>query len=83
MKVLLQSLLDKFPVDADFPSQIQSIGRQERRGSVDSVCEGGIRSSSETFQSVWSRGTSGEINQLIIGRLIFLAVGLVYGKRVT
>ena len=52
--VLFQRLLNKVSVDADTPGQIQPVGREECRSSVDSVFEGGVGSSTETFQGVCS-----------------------------
>ena len=52
--VLLQGPLDQVPIDADTPSIIHSVVREERRSRVYSVFEGGIWSSTETFQGVRS-----------------------------
>ena len=52
--ILPQGLLDEVSVDADTPSKIQSVRRDDCRSRVDSALEGGIWSSTETFQSVRS-----------------------------
>ena len=52
MNVLSQGLFDKVSVDADTPNKTQSIGGEVCRVRVYSFLEGGIWSSTETFQSV-------------------------------
>ena len=52
--VLPQGLLDEVSVDADAPGDIHPVGGVEYRSRVYSVLEGGIWSSTETFQSVRS-----------------------------
>ena len=80
--VLPQRLLDKVSIDGYAPSQVHSAERGDRRSGVDGICEGGIRSTTETFQSVWGRSASGELDQVVVGCLVFLTVDLVEGKRV-
>jgi len=80
--VLPRGLLDELSVDADEPSKVQSVWGGEYRSGVYSALEGGIWSSTETFQSVRSRGASGGLHQLVVDCLVFLAVGLVDGERV-
>ena len=82
MNVLSQGLLDKVSVDADAPNKIQSIGGEVCRIRVYSFLEGGIWSSTETFQSVRSRSASGELHQVVVGSLVSLAIGLVDGIHV-
>ena len=82
MNVLSQGLLDKVSVDADAPNKIQSIGGEVCRIRVYSFLEGGIWSSTETFQSVRSRSASGELHQVVVGGLVSLAIGLVDGIHV-
>jgi len=77
--VLPQGLLDEVSVDTDAPSDIQSVGGVECSGLVYSILEGGIWSSTETFQSVRSRRASGELYQLVVNCLVFLAVSLEDG----
>ena len=81
--VLSQGLLDKISVNADTPGKIKSVGREDCRGSVDSVREGGIWSGTEAFQSIRSGSASGELNQVVVGDLVILAIGLEEGIRVT
>ena len=50
--VLPQGLPDEVTINADAPSIIQSVGGEASRSGVYSVLEGGIWSSTETFQSV-------------------------------
>lgn len=66
-------------IDGRTPRQVQSIGREERRGSIDGSRQVGIRNGTKTFKGVRSGGTSGVLNQLIVDGLAFLAVRLVEG----
>lgn len=52
MNILPQRLLDEVSVDADTPRR--SVWREAGGSSVDTILEGGIRGSTETFQSVRS-----------------------------
>jgi len=54
MNVLPEGLLDEVSVDADAPSNIQSVCGEDYGSCVYSVLEGGIWSSTETLQSVRS-----------------------------
>ena len=81
--VFHQRLLDEVSVDAETPSQIQSVGREEGRGSVDGILEGGARNSTKTSQSVSGRGASRVLHQVVVGGLVFIAVSLVYGRSIT
>jgi len=77
-----QRHLHKVSVDTNTPSEVQSVAREESRSGVDSAHEGDIWNSTETFQSVRSRSTSGKLDQVVVGGLVFLAVGLVESRRV-
>ena len=81
--VLPRGLPDEVPIDADTPSIIHSAGREERRSRIYIVFEGGIWSSTETFQRVRSRSAPGEPYQVAVDGLVFLTVCLVEGVRVT
>jgi len=50
--VLVQGLLEEFPVYADPIRDVQSIGIEDGRGSIDGIREVCIRNGAETFQSV-------------------------------
>ena len=78
--VLLQGLLDKLPVNANGPIYIQSVGRKESGGGVDSIREVGVWNGTQAFQSVRSRSTPSGLNQLVIDRLMPPAIGLVEGS---
>lgn len=80
--ILLRRLLEKHPIDTRTPRQVQPVGREERRGSVDGTCQVGIRDGAEAFESVRRRGASSVLNQLIVDLLVFLTVRLEKGARV-
>ena len=52
INILSHRLLHEVSVDADPPSKIQSVRGEDCRSCVYSVDEGGVWSSTETFQSV-------------------------------
>lgn len=81
--VLSQGLLDEISVNADTPSKIKSVGREDCRGSVDSVRQGGIWSGTEAFQSIRSGSASGELNQVVVDGLVILTISLEEGIRIT
>ena len=54
INILVQRLLDEFPVYADRKRDVQPIGIEDGRGSVDGIREVGIWNGAETFQSVRS-----------------------------
>ena len=80
--ILSQGLLHEVSVDTDPPANIQSGWKGEWRGCVDSVHEGGIWSSTETFQGVRCRGTTGELHQVVVDGLVLWVVSLVKRERV-
>ena len=47
--ILLQRLLDKLPVDGNTPGNIQSAGREEGRGGIDSIFEDVVWSSTKAL----------------------------------
>jgi len=47
--ILLQGFFDEVPIDADTPSQVESVWREGGRGGVDSIHKGSIWSTTEAF----------------------------------
>ena len=55
-------LFEDFSIDRDEPDQAQSVGRKHDRGGIDCITKDGVWSGTKTFQSVRSRGASGELD---------------------